>query len=103
MVGGAPGDVRAPHGSGACRSTAADAQAGVGGWRPWGVALAAFFFGTLQRLTLDLQGSQSEFLDSPLVGLFLRMAPYLGAIVVLVLVTRFKKRLGAPEGLGKPA
>ncbi len=75
----------------------------VGGWRPWGVALAAFFFGTLQRLTLDLQGSQSEFLDSPLVGLFLRMAPYLGAIVVLVLVTRFKKRLGAPEGLGKPA
>lgn len=79
-------------------------------WNPYRAALGSFLFGTLRRLTLDLQGPQvilglrNPVFYNPYLGFFLDMIPYIFVIVVLVIGSReaLRKRLGAPAALGLP-
>ncbi|MBM4355855.1 MAG: ABC transporter permease, partial [Deltaproteobacteria bacterium] len=73
----------------------------VGGWRPLPAAAGAFFFGTIHRLTLDLQGLGLPIFQNPNTGFFLSALPYLAAIAVLVLSSARQSVL-APGALGKP-
>jgi len=68
----------------------------MGSWKPQWTYLAALLFGFLDALQFRIQAA--------MMGLpvqFLQMVPYLGAIAVLVLASRWKRKL-APEALGVP-
>ena len=56
-------------------------------------------------MPLDLQGVPDlPLFRNPNLGYFLNMLPYLFTIVVLIVGSResFRRRLGAPAGLGLP-
>ncbi len=75
------------------------------GWNPWRAALGSYLFGAIRRLPLDLQGQPwIEFFHNPSTGYFLNMLPYIFTITVLLLSSRksFRRKIGAPEALGKP-
>jgi simple sugar transport system permease protein len=70
-------------------------------WRPELCLLGAYFFGTLQALSPELQARQIELGPTTL---WTNSLPYLATIVVLVLVSASgaRRRLGAPAALGVP-
>jgi simple sugar transport system permease protein len=74
----------------------------VGGWRPPLAAAGAYLFGTIHRLTLDLQGTGIPFFQNPNTGYFLNMLPYLAAVAVLVAAARARSWSAAPAALGRP-
>ncbi len=68
---------------------------------------AAYFFGLLQRLPLDLQNPALPLISiahNPTLGRLMDMLPYLATIFVLILGSReaIRKRVGAPAALGVP-
>jgi simple sugar transport system permease protein len=68
---------------------------------------AAYLFGLLRRLPLDLQNPALPLISTaynPTLGRFMDMLPYLATIVILILGSReaLRKRLGAPAALGQP-
>ena len=79
-------------------------------WDPWRAAFGSYAFGTLQRMTLDIQGPltllglRNPFHYNPYYGFFVQMLPYAFTIVVLIIGSReaLRKRLGAPAALGLP-
>lgn len=75
------------------------------GWDPVRAAIGAWLFGAIRRLPLDLQGVPDlPLFRNPNLGYFLNMLPYLFTIFVLIMGSResFRRRLGAPAGLGLP-
>ena len=68
-------------------------------WRPARVLLGAYLFGGITMLQLHLQG-QGVTLPSQ----FMSMLPYLGTVLVLVLISRNPTwiRMNMPASLGKP-
>jgi simple sugar transport system permease protein len=70
-------------------------------WRPELCLLGAYFFGTLQALSPELQARQIELGPTTL---WTNSLPYIATIVVLVLVSASgaRRRLGAPAALGTP-
>ncbi len=77
------------------------------GWDPMRGLGAAYFFGLLQRLPLDLQNPALPLISiahNPTLGRLMDMLPYLATIFVLILGSReaIRKRLGAPAALGVP-
>jgi simple sugar transport system permease protein len=79
-------------------------------WDPLRAAGGSYIFGALRRLILDIQGPtmllgfRNPFYYNPYLGFFLRMLPYVFAVLVLVIGSReaIRKRLGAPAALGEP-
>jgi ABC-type uncharacterized transport system permease subunit len=74
-------------------------------WDPLRGPGAAYFFGLLRRLPLDLQNSALPLIstaNNPSVGRFMDMLPYLATIFVLIAGSReaIRKRIGAPAALG---
>lgn len=67
-----------------------------GTWRPLRVMIGAYLFGGINILQLNLQGAgiavQAE---------YLAMAPYLMTIIVLALMSRRAREIGAPASLGR--
>jgi general nucleoside transport system permease protein len=68
-------------------------------WRPLRVLLGAFLFGGITIMQFHLQG-----MGIAIPSQFLAMLPYIGTIVVLVLISRNPEwiRLNMPASLGKP-
>lgn len=68
-------------------------------WRPARVLLGAYLFGGVTMLQFHLQGAGVDIASE-----FLTMLPYLGTIVVLVLISRNPAwiRVNMPASLGKP-
>jgi general nucleoside transport system permease protein len=68
-------------------------------WRPMRVLLGALLFGGVTIMQFHLQG-----MGIAIPSQFLAMLPYLGTIVVLVLISRNPEwiRLNMPASLGKP-
>lgn len=68
-------------------------------WRPARVLLGAYLFGGVTMLQFHLQGAGVEIASE-----FLTMLPYLGTILVLVLISRNPAwiRVNMPASLGKP-
>ena len=68
-------------------------------WRPARVLLGAYLFGGVTMLQFHLQGAGVEVPSE-----FLTMLPYVGTIVVLVLISRNPAwiRINMPASLGKP-
>lgn len=79
-------------------------------WSPFRALVGAYAFGTIRRLTLDLQGPV-DFVGIPNPfhyyqpsTFFLDMLPFVLIILVLVVGSReaLRRRLGAPAALGQP-
>jgi simple sugar transport system permease protein len=68
-------------------------------WRPFWVLIGAWFFGGLMYLSLYVQG-----IGIPIPSPFVAALPYLGTVVVLVLISRDRRRirLHRPAMLGRP-
>lgn len=68
-------------------------------WRPARVLLGAYLFGGVTMLQFHLQGAGVDIASE-----FLTMLPYLGTILVLVLISRNPAwiRVNMPASLGKP-
>jgi len=68
-------------------------------WRPARVLLGAYLFGGITMLQLHLQGHGVQ-----VPSQFMSMLPYLGTVLVLVLISRNPQwiRLNMPASLGKP-
>ncbi len=68
-------------------------------WKPQRALLAAFLFGGMEALQINLQTK-----NVPIPSSFMHMLPYLSTIVVLVFLSggRVLKRIGAPSALGVP-
>jgi ABC-type uncharacterized transport system permease subunit len=68
-------------------------------WRPLWLLVGAYLFGSIMYLSLYLQG-----LGVPIPSPIISALPYLGTIVVLVLISRDRRhiRLNQPACLGKP-
>jgi simple sugar transport system permease protein len=68
-------------------------------WRPFWLLIGAWFFGALMYLSLYVQA-----LGVPVPTAFLSAVPYIGTIVVLVLISRDARRimLFRPAMLGRP-
>jgi ABC-type uncharacterized transport system permease subunit len=68
-------------------------------WRPARVLLGAYLFGGITMLQLHLQGQGVN-----LPSQFMAMLPYLGTVLVLVLISRNPGwiRMNMPASLGKP-
>jgi ABC-type uncharacterized transport system permease subunit len=68
-------------------------------WRPFWLLAGAYLFGAIMYLSFYLQG-----LGIAVPSQFVSMLPYLGTIVVLVLISRDRARirLHAPAALGRP-
>lgn len=68
-------------------------------WRPFWLLAGAYLFGAIMYLSFYLQG-----LGIAVPSQFVSMLPYLGTIVVLVLIShdRARIRLHAPAALGRP-
>ena len=68
-------------------------------WRPFWLLIGAWFFGALMYLSLYVQA-----LGAPVPSALLSALPYLGTIVVLVLISRDRRRirLNRPAMLGRP-
>ena len=68
-------------------------------WRPARVLLGAYVFGGITMLQLHLQGQGVQ-----VPSQFMSMLPYLGTVLVLVLISRNPAwiRLNMPASLGKP-
>ncbi|HEY1931059.1 MAG TPA: ABC transporter permease [Acetobacteraceae bacterium] len=68
-------------------------------WRPFWLLIGAWFFGALMYLSLYVQA-----LGVPVPTAFLSALPYIGTIVVLVLISRDARRimLFRPAMLGRP-
>jgi simple sugar transport system permease protein len=68
-------------------------------WHPLRLLAAAFLFGTL-----DVLAFRAQIIGVDVPATILGMIPYVGTIVVLVLIAflGLSKRLGAPEALGQP-
>ena len=76
-------------------------------WDPLRGMWAAYFFGLLRRLPLDLQNPALPLIstaNNPSLGRLMDMLPYLATIFVLIIGSRgaLRKRLGAPAALGVP-
>ncbi len=74
-------------------------------WDPFRAALGGYIFGALFRMPLDLQAIPwLPFAANPILGVWLRMIPYIFPVVVLAFTaTRStRQRLGAPTALGLP-
>jgi ABC-type uncharacterized transport system permease subunit len=69
-------------------------------WNPFRALVGAYFFGALDALAPWSQAHTSWNVNTTLLG----MIPYVVTILVLISVTvvEVRKRLGAPEALGKP-
>jgi len=67
-------------------------------WRPFWVLVGAWFFGGLMYLSLYVQG-----IGIPIPSPFVAALPYLGTVVVLVLISRDRRRirLHRPAMLGR--
>ena len=67
-------------------------------WRPFWVLVGAWFFGGLMYLSLYVQG-----IGVPIPSPFVAALPYLGTVVVLVLISRDRRRirLHRPAMLGR--
>ncbi len=67
-------------------------------WRPFWLLVGAYLFGSITYLSLYLQGAGVA-IPSAIVS----MLPYIGTVVVLVLLSRDKRRvrLNQPACLGK--
>jgi simple sugar transport system permease protein len=67
-------------------------------WRPFWVLIGAWFFGALMYLSLYVQG-----IGIPIPSPFVAALPYLGTVVVLVLISRDRRRirLHRPAMLGR--
>ncbi|MDX1437150.1 MAG: ABC transporter permease, partial [Anaerolineales bacterium] len=66
-------------------------------WDPWRAAIGAYIFGALFRMPLDLQSVVwLPFASNPILGVWLRMLPYLFPVIVLALTSRgaARRRLG---------
>lgn len=70
----------------------------VARWNPLYAVGAAWIFGMVRRLPLDLQGLDVPFFQDPNVGFFLNMLPYLATVAVLV-----ASRTWAGRGMRPPA
>lgn len=68
-------------------------------WRPFWLLIGAWFFGALMYLSLYVQGQ-----GLPIPSPFVAALPYIGTIVVLVLISRDRRRirLHRPAMLGRP-
>jgi simple sugar transport system permease protein len=68
-------------------------------WRPFWLLVGAWFFGALMYLSLYVQA-----LGVPVPSALLSALPYIGTIVVLVLISRDRRliRLNRPAMLGQP-
>lgn len=66
----------------------------VGGWRPWRILLAAFFFGLLKSL-----GNGVQILGLDIRTEFITMLPYIGIMVALAALAG---RTSLPAALGLP-
>ncbi len=66
----------------------------VGGWRPWRILLAAFFFGLLKSL-----GNGVQILGLDIRTEFITMLPYIGIMVALAALAG---RTSLPAALGIP-
>jgi general nucleoside transport system permease protein len=68
-------------------------------WRPLRILLGALLFGAITIMQFHLQG-----MGVAIPSQFLAMLPYLGTIVVLVVISRNPEwiRLNMPASLGKP-
>ncbi len=68
-------------------------------WRPFWLLIGAWFFGALMYLSLYVQGQ-----GIPIPSPFVAALPYVGTIVVLVLISRDRRliRLHRPAMLGRP-
>jgi len=68
-------------------------------WRPLWLLLGAWFFGALMYLSLFVQG-----MGVAVPSALLSALPYIGTIVVLVLISRDRRliRLNRPAMLGRP-
>jgi ABC-type uncharacterized transport system permease subunit len=76
-------------------------------WDPMRGMWAAYFFGLLRRLPLDLQNPALPFISTahnPSLGRVMDMLPYLATILILILGARaaIRRRAGAPTALGTP-
>lgn len=77
------------------------------GWDPLRGMGAAYFFGLLRRLPLDLQNPALPLIstaNNASLGRLMDMLPYLAVIFVLIIGARasLRRRLGAPAALGVP-
>lgn len=73
----------------------------LAGWRPWLGLLGALAFGVLNGLSFTLQLAEVDVIPSD----FLKMTPFVGAFVVVVLVSASPgraRRVAAPAALAKP-
>ena len=68
-------------------------------WRPFWLLIGAWLFGGIMYLSLYVQG-----LGVPIPSAFLSALPYVGTVVVLVLISRDRRRirLHRPAMLGRP-
>ena len=68
-------------------------------WRPFWLMIGAWLFGGMMYLSLYVQG-----LGVPIPSAFLSALPYLGTVIVLVLISRDRRRirLHRPAMLGRP-
>ncbi len=68
-------------------------------WRPFWLLIGAWFFGALMYLSLYVQA-----LGIPVPSALLSALPYIGTVVVLVLISRDRRliRLNRPAMLGRP-
>jgi simple sugar transport system permease protein len=68
-------------------------------WRPFWLLIGAWLFGGMMYLSLYVQG-----LGVPVPSAFLSALPYIGTVVVLVLISRDRRRirLHRPAMLGRP-
>ena len=76
-------------------------------WDPIRGMWAAYFFGLLRRLPLDLQNPALPYISTaqnPSLGRIMDMLPYLATILILILGARAaqRRRAGAPTALGTP-
>ncbi len=67
-------------------------------WRPWRAFFGAYLFGGITIVQLHAQGFGVD-----VSAQFLSMLPYIGTIIVLVIISRegLRARIGAPACLGK--
>lgn len=68
-------------------------------WRPFWLFVGAYLFGGIMYLSLYVQG-----LGIPVPSALVSALPYLGTIIVLVIISRDRRRirLNQPASLGKP-
>ncbi|MDR3147175.1 MAG: ABC transporter permease, partial [Treponema sp.] len=74
-------------------------------WNPLRAVFAAYLFGALKGIGFKFQGVELRFLGFGFVASpqILDMLPYLATILVLVLITRKKrKKYQSPAALGQP-